>query len=249
MAGHSKWANIKHRKDAQDRRRSRLFTRIIRELYIAVKEAGPDPEGNPRLRMAIKNARKVSIPRDTIEKAIKKGAGADGESFEEITLEGYGPHGVAISVECLTDNTNRTIPNIRMYFSKYGGALGKNGSVSYLFERKGIFVFPIESRDEETVALDLLDHGLEDLQTEEGNFIASCAFEDFGQLNARLEALSIEAESSLQRIPMNTVALSLDQARQVLKLLDVLEEDDDVQNVFHTLAFTDELAEALQSES
>ena len=245
MAGHSKWANIKHRKGAQDKKRAKIFTRLLKEIAVATKEAGPDPAANPRLRMAIQNAKKANVPKDNIQKAVNKGSGDDGTSYEEVTLEGYAPHGVAVFVECLTDNNNRTVANIRSYFNKYNGSLGKSGSVDYMFSRKGIFIVKEEAveMDEETLTLELLDAGLEDIELESGNFLLTCAFEDFGSLNAKLEELNIEAESSsLERIPGNTVALNVEQAQSVLKLIDVIEDDDDVQNLFHNLELTDEIA-------
>lgn len=248
MAGHSKWANIKHRKGAQDAKRSKLFTKLIKEVAVAAKEKGPDPDANPRLRMAIKNARKASVPKDKIDAAVSKGSGADGTNYEEMTFEGYGPHGIAVFVECLSDNNNRTVASVRSTFSKYGGSLGKNGSVDYMFERKGSFVFPVAGLDEEEITLELLDAGLEDIEENEGNFYLTCAFEDFGSLNAKLEEMNIDAESSLERIPGNTLELALAPAKSVLKLIDILEDNDDVQHVFHNLEMSDELAEQLAAE-
>ena len=245
MAGHSKWANIKHRKGAQDKKRSKLFTKLIKEVAVAVKEGGADPDANPRLRMAIKNARKASVPKDKIDGAISKGSGTDGTSYEEATFEGYAPNGVAVFIECLTDNNNRTVANIRSCFNKYNGSLGKSGSVDYMFNRKGVFIFSTEGLAEDEITLELLDAGLEDIEQEEGNFVATCAFEDFGALNAKLEELNIEAESNLERIPSTTVKLGVDQAKSVLKLIDIIEDDDDVQNIFHNLEMTDEIAAAL----
>jgi YebC/PmpR family DNA-binding regulatory protein len=248
MAGHSKWANIKHRKGAQDAKRSKLFTKLIKEVAVATKEGGDDPDANPRLRLAIKNARKASVPKDKIEGAISKGSGADGTSYEEGTFEGYAPNGVAVFVEALTDNNNRTVANIRSYFNKYHGSLGKSGSVDYMFERKGVFVFSSEDLDEDEITLELLDHGLEEIEQEDGNFIATCAFEDFGALNTKLEEMEIDAEANLERIPGTTVKLGVDQARSVMKLIDIIEDDDDVQKVFHNLEMTDELEAALSEE-
>jgi YebC/PmpR family DNA-binding regulatory protein len=248
MAGHSKWANIKHRKGAQDAKRAKLFTKLIKEVAVATKEGGDDPDANPRLRMAIKNARKASVPKDRIDGAISKGSGNDGTSYEEVTFEGYGPHGIAVFVEALTDNNNRTVANIRSYFNKYGGSLGKSGSVDYLFSRKGMFVFPTEGHDEDELTMDLLDGGLEDIEKEEGNYVAYCAFEDYGSLNAKIEEMDIDAESSLNRIPATTVALDVEPAKAVLKLIDIIEDDDDVQQVFHNLEMTEELEAALAEE-
>ena len=242
MAGHSKWANIKHRKGAQDKKRSKIFTRLIKEIAVATKEGGPDPAANPRLRMAIQNAKKANVPKDNITKAVNKGSGDDGTSYEEVTLEGYAPHGIAVFVECLTDNNNRTVANVRSYFNKYNGSLGKSGSVDYMFQRMGIFIVKAEGLDEDELTLELLDAGLEDIELSDGNFVLSCAFEDFGSVNAKLEDMGIEAESStLERIPSNTLELTLDQARSVMKLIDVLEDDDDVQNIFHNLEMSEEL--------
>lgn len=248
MAGHSKWANIKHRKGAQDKKRSKIFTRLVKEIAVATKEGGPDPAANPRLRMAIQNAKKANVPKDNITKAVNKGSGDDGTTYEEMTLEGYAPHGVAVFVECLTDNNNRTVANVRSYFNKYNGSLGKSGSVDYMFQRTGVFIVAAEGLEmgEDELTLELLDAGLEDIEQSDGNYVISCAFEDFGSLNAKLEELGIEAESStLERIPDTTIELELDPARSVMKLIDVLEDDDDVQNIFHNLELSDELMEEL----
>ncbi|MCB0850961.1 MAG: YebC/PmpR family DNA-binding transcriptional regulator, partial [Bacteroidetes bacterium] len=245
---HSKWANIKHRKGAQDKKRSKLFTKLLKEVAVSAREGGVDPDANPRLRMAIKNAKRASVPKDNIEKAVNKGSGADGTNYDEVNYEGYASNGVAVFVECLTDNLKRTVANVRSYFNKYNGSLGKSGSVDYMFDRKGIFIFPVEGLDEEEIMLELMDAGLEDMEREEDNFVATCAFEDYGALNAKLEELNIEAESSLERIPANTVALNIDQARSVLKLIDILEDDDDIQAVFHNLEMSDELEAALAEE-
>ena len=248
MAGHSKWANIKHRKGAQDAKRAKLFTKLIKEVAVATKEGGPAPDANPRLRMAIKNARKASVPKDRIDGAINKGSGADGTSYDEVTFEGYAPNGVAVFVEALTDNNNRTVANVRSYFNKYGGSMGKSGSVDYMFNRKGIFIFPSEGHDEEEITMELLDGGLEDIELDGDNYIAYCAFEDYGSLNAKIEELNIDAESSLNRLPTTTVNLDVERAKAVLKLIDIIEDDDDVQQVFHNMEMTEELEAALAEE-
>ncbi len=245
MAGHSKWANIKHRKGAQDAKRSKLFTKLIKEVAVAAKEGGADPDSNPRLRLAITKARKASVPKDKIDSAVNKGSGNDGTSYDEATFEGYAPHGVAVFVEALTDNNNRTVANVRSYFNKYGGSMGKSGSVDYMFERKGVFLIPAEGQEEEDLTMELLDAGLEDIELNETNYVATTAFEDFGVMNAKLEELKIDADASLDRIPSTTVALDVDQAKSVLKLIDIIEDDDDVQNVFHNLEMTAELEAAL----
>ncbi len=246
MAGHSKWANIKHRKGAQDKKRGKLFTRLLKEIAVATKEGGPDPDANPRLRMAIQNAKKANVPKDNITKAVNKGSGDDGTSYEEVNLEGYAPHGIAVFVECLTDNNNRTVASVRSHFSKYGGSLGKSGSVDYMFDRKGVFIVNSEGLDEDEFTMELLEGGLEDIEHSDDTFVLTCAFEDFGLLNSKLEELQVEVESSsLERIPANTLTLDLDQAKSVLKLLDIIEDDDDVQNLFHNLELTDEIAAEL----
>lgn len=251
MAGHSKWANIKHRKGAQDAKRAKLFTRLIKEVMVSVKEGGADPDANPRLRLAIKNASKASVPKDKITNAISKGSGEDGTSFDEVTFEGYAPHGVAVFVEALTDNNNRTVANVRSYFNKYNGSMGKNGSVVFMFERKGIFRIKPEDikMDMEEFQLELMDGGLEEFEQDEEFITATCAFEDFGSLNSKLEELDVEAESSnIEMIPTTTKKLDVNEAKSVLKLIDKIEDDDDVQNVFHNLEMTDELAAALEEE-
>lgn len=246
MAGHSKWANIKHRKGAQDKKRGKLFTRLLKEIAVATKEGGPDPDANPRLRMAIHNAKKANVPKENITKAVNKGSGDDGTSYEEVNLEGYAPHGIAVFVECLTDNNNRTVASVRSHFSKYGGSLGKSGSVDYMFDRKGVFIVNSEGLDEDDFTMELLEGGLEDIEHSDNTFILTCAFEDYGLLNSKLEELQVEVESSsLERIPANTLTLGLDHAKSVLKLIDIIEDDDDVQNLFHNLELTDEIAAEL----
>lgn len=250
MAGHSKWANIKHRKGAQDAKRSKIFTKLIKEITIATKEGGADSDMNPRLRLAIQKAKAANVPKDTIERAINKGSGADGTNYEEITYEGYGPNGVAVFVECTTDNNNRTVSNMRSYFSKNGGSMGNNGSVAFMFERKGVFTLNKEgiALDEDDLQLELIDGGAEDIEAEDEIFVVTCPIEEYGNVSNKLEELGIEpASSELSRIPTTTVALDVDSAQKVLKLIDKIEDDDDVQAVFHNLEMTDALAEALSS--
>ena len=249
MSGHSKWSTIKRKKGALDAKRGKIFTRLIKEISVAVKDGGPDPDGNPRLRLAIQNAKGENMPKDNIERAIKKAAGADADSYVEVTFEGYGSHGIAVFVECLTDNNNRSVSNVRSIFNKYGGSLGTNGSLSFLFDRKGIFRIPAENINLEEVELDLIDAGVEEIEEEDGSILLTSAMEDFGNLNKKLEDLNIEvASADLQRIPNDTKELDVESAQKVLKLIEALEEDDDVQNVYHNLEMTDELQEALESE-
>ena len=224
----------------------RFFSKIIKDITIAVKEGGPDPDGNPRLRLAIANAKGASMPKDNIQRAISKGSDKDAAMLHETTYEGKGPHGVAIFVECTTDNLQRTVANVRAYFNKHGGELGQNGMLNYLFDRKGIFVVPKGDLNRDDFEMELIDAGAEDISLEDDIFTVTTAMEDFGSMIKKLEQLKIEPESaSLQRIPKTTVSLDLEATRKVLKLVDIIEEDDDVQNVFHTLEISDEIAENL----
>lgn len=246
MSGHSKWSTIKRKKGAIDAKRSKIFSRISKEITIAVKEGGgTDPEMNPRLRSAIQNAKGVNMPKDVMQRAISKGEGGS-ENYAEVTFEGTGPGGVAIFVECLTDNNQRTVASVRSSFNKRGGTLGKNGSLSFLFERKGIFTIPLGNYDVEELELELIDAGLEDIEIAEEHIIITTALEDFGSMQKKLEEMNIEPENSeLQRIPNSTKAVDVDTAKKALKLIEFIEDDDDVQNVFHDLEMTDELEAAL----
>lgn len=250
MAGHSKWANIKHRKGAQDKKRAKQFTRAIKEITIAIKEGGnPDPETNPALRNAIANAKGINMPKDTIQRAIKKASGADADNYELVTFEGYGPNGIAIFVECRTDNTNRTVASVRSIFTKAGGSLGTNGSVEFLFDRKGVFVLDKNKleMDKDTLELQLIEGGATEIEEHEDVFIVYTDFSDFGLMNECLEKMKIEPKNAeLQRIPLNTVELPLEDAKQIMNLIDKFEEDDDVQNVYHTLEITDEVINAME---
>ena len=253
MAGHSKWANIKHRKGAQDKKRAKQFTRAIKEITVAIKENNQngDPDSNPALRNAIQNAKGVNMPKDTIERAIKKASGADADSYEQMTFEGYGPHGIAFFIECTTDNTNRTIASVRSIFSKNGGSLGTNGSLEFLFDRKGVFTLDkaVIERDWEMLQLELIEGGTESFENHEDVFVIYTEFTDFGKMAQHLEELNIETKNAeLQRIPLNTVELPINQAQQILNLAEKFEDDDDVQNVFHTLELSEELAMALDEE-
>lgn len=252
MAGHSKWANIKHRKGAQDKKRAKEFTRAIKEISVAVKDfGGPDLESNPTLRNAIANAKGVNMPKDTIQRAINKAAGADADNYELVSFEGYGPHGIAIFVECTTDNTNRTVASVRSIFSKNGGNLGTNGSLEFLFERKGVFTIEKENleHDLEELELELIDGGASGFENEDELLIVYSEFTDFGTMAQKLEALGITPKKAeLERIALNTSELPVDDAIQIINLIDKFEDDDDVQNVYHTLEITDELVEKLQED-
>ena len=249
MAGHSKWANIKHRKGAQDAKRSKLFSKASKELTIAVKEGGEDPVMNARLRLAIANAKGVNMPKDTMLKAIKKGSDTDGAKYADIMFEGYAPNGIAVIVECSTDNNNRTVSNIRSYFTRFHGSLGKNGSVEFMFDPKGVFTFLTpEGSDQDELMMELIDGGAEDVEFEEEMCQVTTAKEDFGNMQVKLEALTIETENAgLKWIPQNSTELPVDQAKSVLKLIDKIDDDDDVKEVYHNLEITEEL-EAVLSE-
>jgi len=246
MSGHNKWSTIKRKKGALDAKRSKIFSKIIKDITIAVKESGDDPDHNPRLRLAIANAKGASMPKENIQRAINKGSDKDAATLLETTYEGKGPHGIAIFVECTTDNLQRTVSNIRAYFNKYGGELGKNGSLSYLFDRKGVFSIPVGDIKQDEFEMELIDAGAEDISLDEDTFTITTAMEDFGNMMKKLEQINVEPESaSLQRIPKSTETLDVDSAKKVLKLIDIIEEDEDVQNVYHNLALTDELMEKL----
>lgn len=247
MSGHSKWSKIKRAKGANDAKRSKMFSKIVKEIVIAVKEGGPDPEANPRLRLAINNAKGVNMPKDNVERAINK-ANKGGDSYEPMSFEGYGPNGIAIFVDCLTDNKNRTVSNIRAIFTKYNGNLGTNGSLSFVFDTKGIFTFPAsDSINMEEFELEMIDAGAEDIEIEEGLISVTTAKEDFGSMQKKLEAMNVEVENAgLQRIPNDTKVLGVDDALRILKMIDVFEDDDDVQNVYHSLELTDEVAQAME---
>ncbi|MCK9421930.1 MAG: YebC/PmpR family DNA-binding transcriptional regulator [Bacteroidales bacterium] len=246
MSGHNKWSTIKRKKGALDAKRSKIFSKIIKDITIAVKEGGADPDGNPRLRLAIANAKGASMPKDNIQRAISKGADKDAAALIESTYEGKGPHGVAIFVECTTDNLQRTVANVRAHFNKHGGELGQNGMLNYLFERKGIFVVPQGDLNQDEFEMEVIDAGAEDIALEDNAFTITTAMEDFGSMIRKFEQLKIEPESaSLQRVPKTTVTLDEEATRKVLKLIDIIEEDEDVQNVFHNLEISDEMAERL----
>jgi len=248
MSGHSKWSTIKRKKGALDAKRSKVFSKIIKEITVAVKEGGPDVDSNPRLRLAITNAKGNSMPKDNIERAINKGKDKDGSTFLDLTFEGYAAHGVAVFVEATTDNNQRTVSNVRAIFNKYSGSLGTNGSLSFIFDRKGNFEFPLGEWDQEELEMELIDGGAEDLEIEDGHVSVTTQLSDFGAMMKKLEELNIEPESAeLQRIPNNLKELDVETAEKVMKMIDAFEDDDDVQNVFHNMEMTDELMAALDA--
>ncbi len=246
MSGHNKWSTIKRKKGANDAKRGKIFTKIIKEIIIAAKEGGGDPESNSRLRLAIMNAKGANMPKENIERAIKKAVGSEADNYIETSFEGYGPCGIAIFTECLTDNNNRTVASIRSAFNKHGGKLGTNGSLSSLFERKGIFTIKNEGFNPEELELELIDAGAQDFDIEDDRLTVTCAKEDFGSVSRKLSELGIEPEEAgLKRIPNTTKKLDLDSARKVMRFIEALEDDDDVQNVYHNLEMTDEIAQDL----
>lgn len=227
----------KHKMFARFDRMAKAFTRIGKEISIAVRQGGPHPEHNPKLRMAIQNAKGANMPKDRVEAAIRRASSKEEKDFQEVIYEGYGPHGVPIIVECATDNPTRTVANIRLHFSKNGGSMGNSGSVAFLFERKGVFKFDPGKIDLETVELDLIDAGAEDIEKQDDEIVVYTRFTEFGHMQKFLESGDLEARSAeLQYIPTTTKELPEDQQDEVLKLVEVLESDEDVQTVYHNLA-------------
>jgi YebC/PmpR family DNA-binding regulatory protein len=236
MSGHSKWATIKRKKAATDAARGRLFTRLIREISVAARNGGGNPDANPRLRLAIDGAKKANMPADNIKRAIQKGTGElPGSTYEEITYEGYAAGGVAVLIEVVTDNSNRAVSEIRHLFSKYNGNLGQTGSVGWMFTRQGSIVIPRSTADslsEDDLLATILEAGADDLQTEVDAFTVITSPQAFDGVRAALEARGVGMESaSVQMVPQNTVKVTGKEAEQVLKLMEALEEHDDVQNV------------------
>ncbi|GAB3203664.1 YebC/PmpR family DNA-binding regulatory protein [Pontibacter aydingkolensis] len=216
---------------------SKAFTRIGKEIVMAVKESGPNPETNSRLRSAIQNAKGVNMPKDRIEAAIKRASSKEEKDYEEIVYEGYAPHGIAVVIECATDNLNRTVANVRMHFSKGGGSLGKTGSLDFMFDRKGIFKIPAEGVNLEDLELELIDFGAEDIYEHEGEIIIETPFTEFGTMQKGLEEKGLEVISSeVQRIPTTRTELTEEQEEEVMGLIERFEEDDDVQAVYHNMA-------------
>ncbi|MGI6642065.1 MAG: YebC/PmpR family DNA-binding transcriptional regulator [Limnochordia bacterium] len=234
VAGHSKWANIRHKKSKEDAKRGQMFTKLARQITIATKEGGPDPESNFKLRLAIDAARSVNMPNDNIERAIQRGVGGlDGDNYEEVIYEGYGPNGVAIMLEALTDNRNRTAGELRHRFSKFGGNLGESGCVAWMFDRKGLLVLEREGRDEDEVMLQALEAGADDVTVNEDVFEITTDPQVFAQVKQELEAVGMKfVGAELSWIPKNNVPISAAQEESVEKLIDALEDLDEVQEVY-----------------
>jgi YebC/PmpR family DNA-binding regulatory protein len=227
----------KHKMFARFDKMAKAFTRIGKDISIAVKQGGPNPDYNPKLRMAIQNAKGVNMPKDKVDAAIKRASSKEEKDYQELTYEGYAPHGVPVLVECATDNPTRTVANIRLHFSKNGGAMGNSGSVSFLFERKGVFKFDPAAINLEDLELDLIDAGAEDIEQHDDEVVIYTRFTEFGNMQKFLESKKLEPRSSeLQFIPTTTKELPDDQQDEVLKLVEALEGDDDVQAVHHNLA-------------
>ncbi|MHA7877836.1 MAG: YebC/PmpR family DNA-binding transcriptional regulator [Bacteroidota bacterium] len=240
MAGHSKWANIKHRKNANDAKRSKLFSKLVKEITMATKHGGTVPESNPRLRLAIQHAKNANLPKENIERAIKKGDNKDAATYTEVTYEGHATHGVAVIVVCATDNLKRTVAAVRAIFAKYGGSLGKSGALAFLFDRKGVFTVKSTAiTNEEALTLAMIEAGAEAIKTEAGYLYITCPLEAFGHVQQGLEAMQTDIDNAeLQYIPNTSVSLHEDAASQVFKLIEALEDHDDVQSVFHNMTIS-----------
>ena len=240
MSGHNKWSTIKRKKGALDSKRSKIFSKIIKDITVAVKEGGPDPDSNARLRLAVANAKGANMPKDTLQRAINKAGDKSTAALQELTFECYAPHGIAVFVECLTDNNNRSVAAVRSIFNKFGGTMGTNGSLSFIFQRKGVFQIAIKDADPDELEMALIEAGADEIEREDDYFTVYTKMED--SMQKALEEANIECESAeLQRIPNSTTSLPLEEGKKVMKLINMLEEDDDVQAVYHTLELTDEL--------
>ena len=244
MAGHSKWANIQHRKGRQDAVRSKLFSKLSKEITVAAKMGDPDPEKNPRLRMAVKEAKSSSVPKDVIDRAIKKSAAGDGDEYEEIRYEGSGPNGVAVIVEAMTDNRNRTASTVRSTFAKNGGNLGETGSVGFMFDRMGEVVYGAEIGDADTIMMAAIEAGAEDVDSSEDEHVILCADTDLNEVSTALEtALGESVSTKLIWKPTMTTELDLAGLEKLMKLMDALEDDDDVQRVTSNFEASDDVME------
>ncbi len=243
MSGHSKWSNIKHKKEKSDAQRAKIFTKIGREISVIVKAGGPDPEVNGKLKDVIAKARANNMPNDNVQRCIKKAAGDQGaDNYEEIVYEGYGPSGVAVIVETLTDNRNRTAADMRHYFDKYGGNLGQSGCVTFMFDTRGVIVVEAEGVDEETLMMEALDAGADDFSAEDEYFEIVTAPENFGAVRESIENGGYTiASAEIMRLPQTTVTLSSeDDLKNMNKLIEMLEDNDDVQNVYHNCDLPEE---------
>ena len=247
MAGHSKWANIKHRKAAVDAKRGKIFTKLIRELTVAAKEGGGDPESNPRLRTAVATAKGANMPNDTIERAIKRGTGdIEGVVYNEIFYEGYGPGGSAVYVKTLTDNINRTVSEIRRIFTKHGGGLGENGCVAWMFDLKGRIAFAGDSVDEDELFDLVIDSGADDVRTEDSEIVVITPTDSYEAIKRAVSDAGIQYESAeVTMIPQTSVKIEGREAEHMIRLMEALEDSDDVQNVYANFDIDEQLLEAI----
>ncbi|MBF0206020.1 MAG: YebC/PmpR family DNA-binding transcriptional regulator [Oligoflexia bacterium] len=246
MSGHSKWKNIRERKGAQDARKGKVFSKILKEITVAVKTGGIDVESNSRLRAAVTSARNINMPKDNIDRAIKKASGDDSANLQEVTYEGYGPGGVAIFVECATDNNTRTVGNIRSYFTKHGGSLGKDGCLQFVFVQRGIFTLPVGKIIEDDFTMAMIDAGAEDVEfdQESGQITVSTLKENFGAIQKKFEELRLEpSDAGLQRISTDNKKIDMETFKSVMKLVEKIEDDDDVQKVYHNIEYSDEFSD------
>lgn len=243
MSGHSKWSTIKRKKGVADAKRGKMFTKLIKEITISAREGGGDPGANPRLRLAIDNAKAANMPADNIDRAIKKATGElEGVTYHELMYEGYGPGGVAMLIEVATDNKNRSVAEVRHLFSKYNGSMGENGSVAWMFDRKGIITLPIQNKTEDEIMDIVIEAGAEDLQTEEDYFEVQTDLESFEPVRKALVAADMQIENaSLQWIAKNTINVSGDDAEKVMKIIEAMDDSEDVQNVYSNADFDEEL--------
>ena len=247
MAGHSKWANIQHRKGRQDKIRSKLFSKLAKEITVAAKMGDPDPDKNPRLRLAVKEAKSSSVPKDVIDRAIKKAIGGDAENYDEIRYEGYGPNGIAIMVEAMTDNRNRTASNVRSYFTKSRGDMGQTGSVAFMFDHKGEIMYPASVGDADTVMMAAIEAGADDVESDEEGHWIYCADTDLNEVAAALEAALGESETTklIWKPQAPTEITDLETAQKLMKLIETLEDDDDVQTVTGNFDLSEDVAAQL----
>ncbi len=250
MSGHSKWANIKRKKQTMDAKRGKIFTKLAREIQVAAREGGPDPEANLRLRLVLEKARAANMPKENIERAIRRGAGLEGggEALEEIIYEAYAPHGVALILEVVTDNRKRAVAEIRHTLTRHGGSMGENGSVAWQFDQKGYIAVPTNGRDEEELFMMALEAGADDVEIDEDIMEVYTAREDFGRVQEALKEMGLEPEEAeLAWIPKNRITLEPEEALKVMKLIDLLEELDDVNKVYSNLEVPEEALAALEA--
>ena len=247
MAGHSKWANIQHRKGRQDGIRAKLFSKLSKEITVAAKMGDPDPDKNPRLRLAVKEAKSNSVPKDVIDRAIKKAIGGDAENYDEIRYEGYGPNGIAIMVEAMTDNRNRTASNVRSYFTKSGGDMGQTGSVAFMFDHKGEIRYKASVGDADTVMMAAIEAGADDVESDEEGHWIYCSDTDLNEVAAALEAVLGESETTklIWKPQAPTEIADLETAQKLMKLIETLEDDDDVQTVTGNFDLSEDVAAQL----